>query len=417
MPKEYAPRRLPVTREYPGYQFYALLEYKNLPAESCFCFAALCITDWLKKRVQYEALIPGEARRLPDRSSFREISPADLANFQINMGFTANVVSLPGHGLWTLRLKEPDSKTEQRDPIPGRFFTTNIGLRVHNRNQVELAIRIDVLDPEGAEEVDHAFRPAFVRYLFETKDLIISQVCPLLYEKAFSVSTEQEWKDLRKVLDSSSATLPVLLFTEELRLPDPASFRLSFASPVSPLRQVPDLPILPKAPAVPKPVPSFPIDPDHFAAHGFGFCLTAAVSESLHAQVAKRIHKSYEPGDVLFLEPKRFGGNVRIYDSHEKNAYDRLKLDSRIFSKNKSWHVGQALFDYDVRNLEHRELIQSIQDSRDLKAEEKLNRLNRIIADLQDENERRVRKIDELKAQNKWSSGRARPRSGTASSI
>ncbi len=269
---------------------------------------------------------------------------------------------------------------------------------------MELAIRIDVLDPEGAEEVDHAFRPAFVRYLFETKDLIISQVCPLLYDKAVSVTNEQEWKDLRKVLDSSAPTLPVILFTEEISLPNPEKLVFPSASPISPfapLRQMPDLPGFTKPPTIPDPLSAFPIDPDHFAYHAFGFALTASVSEKLHSQVEKRIHKSYEPGDVLFVEPRRFGGNVLIYDSHEKNAYDRLKLDSRIYSKNKNYSFGQALFDYDVRNLEHRELIRSIQDSKDLKAEEKLNRLNNIIADLQNENESRVRKIDELKAQNK----------------
>ncbi len=441
MPKEYAPRRLPLTREYPGYQFYALLEYANLPAESCFCYAALCITDWLKKRVHDPAYIPEEARRLPSRDAFQNISPTDLTSFQINLGFTANTVCLPAHGLWTLRLKEPDSKTDNRDPIPGRFFTTNVGLHLLDDRRVELAIRIDVLDPEGAPEVDHAFRPAFVRTLFATDQLIISQLSPLLYEKARPVTTEQDWKDLRKILDSSSATLPVILFTEEIRLPDPADLGLAapmgsfpdpakpgraapvgssakpgraapmgslpnpadpgLAAPVGPLRQMPSIPLFPKTPTLPAPVSAWPIDPDDFASHAFGFAITVSVTENLHDAVAKKIRKSYDPGDVIFMEPRRFGGRIRIYDGHGRDAYERIKLDSRIFSKNKSYSFGDAKFDYDVRNLEHRELIRSIQESRDLKAEEKLAELNRIIEDLQNENESRVRKIDELKAQNK----------------
>ena len=118
--KEYQPRILPRTREYPGYQFYARLEYQNQPAEKCFCFAALCIIDWLKKRLHDPELFPDEIKRLPAKDQLMKVTAKDFLTFSINAGFSANVVSLPDDGLWSLRLKEPDSDTESRKAIPGR---------------------------------------------------------------------------------------------------------------------------------------------------------------------------------------------------------------------------------------------------------------------------------------------------------
>ena len=64
MPVEYSTRKLPRVREYPAYQFYATLEYKGQTAESCFCYATLTVTDWLKERLENTGMVPEEIRRL-----------------------------------------------------------------------------------------------------------------------------------------------------------------------------------------------------------------------------------------------------------------------------------------------------------------------------------------------------------------
>lgn len=117
MPENYLPRKLPRNREYPGYQFYCTLEKRDSGSEVCFCFSVLCVIDWLKERLRETDVIPEQISSLPERQKACEIHLEDLKSFTINSGFSANVVSLPGHGIWSLRLKESDSDTQERKAI------------------------------------------------------------------------------------------------------------------------------------------------------------------------------------------------------------------------------------------------------------------------------------------------------------
>ncbi len=344
MPEKYMPRKLPRNREYPGYQFFCTLEKQNSTPEACFCFAVLCVVDWLKERLRETDVIPEQIACLPQRQNSSEICPADLKSFTINSGFSAYVVSLPAHGIWSLRLKEPDSNTQQRTAIPGRFFATNIGLRISG-GRVELGIRIDVTDPEEAPEIDFAFRPKLVRYLYEAPDLQLSQVTPLPYQKAVPVETEQQLKQLKTLLDSSESTLPVILVTQAFRLPEELS---------APLGR----PAFPSALCtLPVPEPYYPLDADDIASHNFGHAVTCQVSEKMHQPLAARLKKDYLPGDLLFVDPRRYGGHVRIIGKDEKDAAKQVWQRSHCYSKNRKYSFGDVLFEYDARNLENREPI------------------------------------------------------------
>ncbi len=148
MPEKYLPRKLPWNRDYPGYQFYCTLQMKGAGAQQCFCFAVLSVIDWLKSRLRETDVIPDEIAGLPERGKSAEISPSALQSFTVSSGFSAYAVSLPEHGIWSLRLKEPDADVKnKRKAFPGRFFATNAGLRILDDTRVELGIRIDVTEP------------------------------------------------------------------------------------------------------------------------------------------------------------------------------------------------------------------------------------------------------------------------------
>ena len=406
MPEIFQPRRLPRNREYPGYQFYCVLEKQGENAESCFRFAVLCVTDWLKGRLRGTDVIPKELSRLPGRRESDRISPGDLESFTISSGFSAYAVSLPEHGIWALRLKEPDSDTDTRKAIPGRFFATNIGLRILNDRQAELGIRIDVTDPEDTPEIDFAFRPGLVRYLYEAEGMSLSQAAPLPYQKALPVESEEQLKGLRTILDSSETTLPVILVTQAVRMPkaEPAPLpgRPPFsAGPVFPagLSAFSSGGLSASFPSMPKPEPYYPIDADEIAKHNFGYAVTCRVSERMHAALSRRLKKEYTPGDILFAEPKRFGGNIRVLDPEEKDAVKAVWQRAHCYSKDRKYPFGDVQFEFDARNIENRELIHRIRASGEMETGEKLARLNAKIDELQEENERRVQKISELKQQ------------------
>ena len=400
MSEYYLPRKLPRNREYPGYQFYCTLEKREGSAEDCFCFAVLCVVDWLKGRLRETDVIPKQITRLPSRQQSAEIRLTDLESFTINSGFSAYAVSLPGHGIWTLRLKEPDSDTDKRAAVPGRFFATNIGLHRLDDCRVELGIRIDVTDPDETPEIDFAFRPGLVRYLFQDPEIILRQTAELLYREAPSVEDDQEMKNLRSILDSSEGTLPVILVTQAIRLPK---------EKMTPIAERPMLPQdLLSSPfsrfpegflAAPVPELYYPFDADDIASHNFGYAITCRVSEKMHSTLAKRLKKDYTPGDILFVEPKRFGGHIRITGKEEKDAVKQVWERAHSFSKDRKYSFGDVQFEFDARNVENRELINRIRASGEMETEEKLARLNQKIDELQEENEKRVRKISELRLQ------------------
>ena len=400
MPETYLPRKLPRNREYPGYQFYCTLQMKDSDAESCYCFAALCVVDWLKERLRGTNVIPKQLSHLPGRQEYPSIRAGDLESFTINSGFSAYVVSLPQHGIWSLRLKEHDSDTDTRKAIPGRFFATNVGLRIQDDSRVELGIRIDVTEPEEAEEVDFAFRPKLLRYLFECENMILSQAAPLPYRKAIAVDTDEQLKLLRKILDSSAGTLPLLLITQAVRLPEIPTIPDIKKLPLFPVNNIP-LPDRFPYPAAPQPPVAYdyPFDADDIASHNFGYAITCRISEKLHDALAKRLKKGYAPGDILFVEPKRFGGNVRVMGRDEKDIVKQAWKRAHCYSKNRNYSFGDIRFEFDARNVENRELISRIRASGEMEAEEKLAQLNQKIDELQDENEKRVQKINELKEQ------------------
>lgn len=400
MSEKYPPRRLPRNRDYPGYQFYCTMRSKNGSAESCFCFAVLCVVDWLKQRLRETNVIPEQIARLPEKRKASEIRPADLESFTISSGFSAYVVSLPEHGIWTLRLKEPDSDTEQRKAVPGRFFATNVGFRIMDENQVELGIRIDVTEPEEASEVDFAFRPRFVRDLYAEPDILLSQVSDLPYQQAVPVEDDEQMKRLRCVLDSSEALLPVIVVTQAARL-SPEQQKPLFGR--APFSTAPVMPGSRPAPAVFASVPMlefyYPFSADDIASHNFGHAVTCRASEKMHAALAKRLKKEYDPGDILFVEPKRFGGHVRVLGKDEMDVTKQVWKLAHGYSKNRKYSFGDVRFEFDARNIESREMISRIRASGNMRNEENLKQLNLTIDKLQEENEKMVLKISGLREQ------------------
>ena len=395
MPKSHQSRKLPRNREYPGYQFYCTIHDKSANAEHGFCHAVLCVIDWLKERLHSADVTIQEIEPLPDQDHASEIHPSDFKSFSYSSGFTLSAVSLPDQGIWTMRLKEPDSDTNTRKAIIGRFFTTDVGLHRKKNGQTELGVRILVTDPENAEEVDFAFRPKFVRYLFGAQDLTLTHVIDLPYLTALNIETEEQLKELRTLLDSSRRDMPVILVTQSFRLPKPENLLFPGGLPSRSL--FPASGQASTSPAVPPPEYFYPIDADEIALHNFGYAITFRMTENLHSILAKRLKKPYVPGDILFAEPKCFGGNVSNLGQEEGtdvNVYDL----AHCYSKHRSYDFGEVCFEYDAQLLAHRSEIDRIRSSR-MVDEEKLDRLYREIDTLQSELSRKNQKIDELKLQ------------------
>jgi len=119
----------------------------------------------------------------------------------------------------------------------------------------------------------------------------------------------------------------------------------------------------------------------------------------MHSTLKSRLKKDYTPGDILFVEPKRYGGAVRIISKDDPDPVKQAWTRAHCYSKDRKYFFGDVQFEFDARNIESREKIEEIRASSDMESEEKLTKLNQTIDELQAENEKQVRKISELRTQ------------------
>ena len=75
------------------------------------------------------------------------------------------------------------------------------------------------------------------------------------------------------------------------------------------------------------------------------------VAEMIADRVAaSRVYhgKNYTPGDILFVEPKRFGGNVRIMDKDVKDVVKQVWKRAHCYSKNRRYPFGDIQFEFEI---------------------------------------------------------------------
>lgn len=208
---DYKPLSLLQTRSYPGYQFYATMTYDSQPAEYCMRYVILTVMEWIRQRIGGDTFPP--ELQTPSAKEYAKIPNKMFKSYHFNGGFNLDITSLPDRGIWSMRIKEPDVERQGKKAIIGRFFVTDIGLRCQE-TMVECGIRTDVLDPmDVTQEVPNAYRPAFLRALFETKRLKIIQVERLKYNQANQVNNPMALKRLMDLIVNESNYMPIMVLT------------------------------------------------------------------------------------------------------------------------------------------------------------------------------------------------------------
>ena len=207
----FKPLSLLQTRSYPGYQFYATLKYKEQSPKECMKYVILTAMDWLRQKIE-GASLPDELIT-PAPKSFSRTPDSAFKSYHYSGGFSLDITSLISQGIWAARIKEPDAERQDRKAIIGRFFITEIGVRAMP-DYVEFGICINVLDPVNVtDEVPYAFRPQFLRRLFETKRLKISQVELLKYDKPNIVNNPMAMKKLLELIPDQRNYMPIMVLT------------------------------------------------------------------------------------------------------------------------------------------------------------------------------------------------------------
>ncbi len=404
------------TRTYPGYQFYATMKYDGQSAERCMKYAVLTVLEWLRTKIG-GVTIPEELLTSPAKD-FAKVENEQIRSYHFSGGYSLDITALMERGIWAARIKEPDVERDDKKAIIGRSFVTEIGFRCH-REDVECGIRIDVLDPlDVAEEVAQAYRPGFLRNLFETSKLRIRQVELLKYNKPCVVSSAAAMKQLFALIDSTENFMPIIVLTyaAERRNVQEIVEKLdknlgltgkpgSFMDRLSQIDLVPET--LEFGDAV------LPYDAEYMAYHTFGYGRVYVIAEKRFADFKEKIGKpSLQPGDMVWIEPACFGGNCRVvsYDAQapvgvRETQRNRIIEDAHRYSKHKMVSFGSVVFEASARRLEIEERIKAklliLRSDDELKNEQKAEEIYRETEELtklyEDENRDLRAQCDQLK--------------------
>ena len=391
----YDPIRLIQTNRYAGYQFHAYVRIDGMTAEEAYHYVVLTIYQWVLKRIPAEDSIASELQ-VPAPEDYRTVTADAFYPFHLNIGFALDIT--PFSNLWALRIKETDQGTTDRQAVVGRFFTTRIGVRLDEKDHVELGIKIDVTDPAGAEnEVDFAFRPGFVRPLANQPSVHFEQVVDLKYGESVKINTDDEYKRFLFLLNSEENQLPLVVFTyarPEEKKPDTKISMEEFAksdlaksllhSSITSVSRTglrfPDAP-MPVLQEKPK-NPTMPYDTDRFSKSAFAYALTYVLGDKYTDRFRNRIKKDFTSGDILLLGAKRFRGEVNIIsypgekEDARNKAYDRILLMAQSYSKHKSpYSFGWVVFEAEARKLAQQRDFQMILDSEQLEEKERYAKL------------------------------------------
>ena len=385
----YEPIKLNQTNRYPGYQFHARIRMDGVPASDTFRYVILTIYQWIRSKVPEEDKQAPELQ-VPPPEEYASAGTECFAPFHLNIGFALDITPLVEDGVWALRLKQPDTGSDTREAVPGRMFTTRVGVRLNDRGYTELGIRIDVTDPASVgKELDFSYRPGFVRTLAIQPSVVFEQVRELKFGSADRISTDDDWKRLQYYLDNEDNQLPLVVFThhrpgekkaasvsiEEFIKQEEAGTFLRFTGPG--IAQ----PFLCTEQDEKKP-PVLPYDADKFSRSAFAYALTFVLGDKYTEKLRSRVKKEFGAGDILIIGAKKFRGGVSVVpypgDGEEKlrKAYDEALLLAQSWSKHKApYDFGSVVFEAEARKMEQHARILEIVNSSTVEEKDKIAKL------------------------------------------
>lgn len=458
----YEPLKLSQTNRYPGYQFHARVRMDGMSAIDTFRYVILTIYKWIRSKVP-EADQQAAELQVPAPEEYASVVEGTFAPFHLNIGFALDITPLVSDGIWALRLKEPDSGSAEREAVPGRMFTTRVGVRLNDKGYTELGLKLDVTDPASVgKEVPYSFRPGFVRTLAIQPSVVFEQVRELKYGSADRISTEDDWKRLQYFIDNEDNQLPLVVFThhrpgekktpsvsvEEFMKNEPMKSLLQpsglgFGMPGKKEMPMPDrssvsgMPALrpgvvvtvekkfvgttgsaaavpgagPFVPDVSAPAaePVLPYDADKFSRSAFAYALTFVLGDKYLDKLRSRVKKEFGSGDILVFGARKFRGGITVVpypsDGEEKlkKAYDEALLQAQSYSKHKApYDFGSVVFEAEARKLEQHARIREIVNSSAVEEKDKIAQLEyemELLFNVIDDREEDIRELNAQKSE------------------
>jgi hypothetical protein len=216
MKKEYKPLKLMPNVIFPTYQLHAEVANNETPVDDAMKIVILEVMAWLRERFR-DLDMPKEIQ-LPPPEDYRSFELSQLKPFKVDPGYTVEVGFRLEDRAWALELREPDlgprpeDTGNNRKPAPGRTFTTNIAVRIHD-GVVDCGFRTMVAELKGEKTPCEVFRLAVIKRLVENKLLGLKQDHKFkIIRKPYVIDNFSDLNQLVRFLGENNRQLPAVVF-------------------------------------------------------------------------------------------------------------------------------------------------------------------------------------------------------------
>ncbi len=357
------------THTYPIYQFYMTMEIPGQSAEKCLLYAGLTTYEWLREKAKHD--YPPEFDT-PPASEYLSANPSVMKSVHINEGYSLDITSLPDDGMWALKIREPESESSGKKPIVGRTIVTNIGFKTISDTKIECGILIESVDPEDCEEeLRRGFRPAIVRTMLLNPDVKASSEHQIFYDKPTVIRTSSQLNDLFNLITSRDNCQPITIFTYASEKRDLISIITHLDAELGLSGKDKSIESLIAEMDFPSEVDigavTMPYDVKAYKKHTAGYGWTFVIDSSIMTEYQARMHVEISPGDILWIEPRRFGGDSKCFpylDIEHKwqkdNILEELQNLTYEYSKGKTIPFGDIKYEPDLRGIERNKRIEEV---------------------------------------------------------
>jgi len=352
---------------YPTYQFYAQMQRKSTTPENGLVIAIRETLEWLLQRLGDNA-----------EDALREIAGREdpMESYHTSCGYVIDIVAIPEQGTWTLQITEPDLGSEpgnpnqSRPPVPGRVIQTNVAFAISN-GTVECGFQTLISEPTYAKEDAEVYRLAPVRFLMDNPSFGFRHITEIT-DKVTDITSLESLKNVITMWHDDDNQLPSVLFTKVAaeKETEPNLDELSAILKASQQKlgfqmkpfQTDNKKAQPFIQAEPKQttrvlqasiekkaVEESVYDADSFAKSLFTFCRTYLVDVAFVEKMKAELCVSVNPGDIVILEPDKYGGKKRIIPysplkSKREAAFAALKKEMYAYPRRKSVSFGNVAF-------------------------------------------------------------------------
>lgn len=241
---------------------------------------------------------------LPDQARHGESFVSDVTGGSAKV----EVIALPQQGIWSLRFLHGDMPYLERPAVPGRMWTTQVGLRRHPGGAASVVVQVGCATPRESEAPIVLTRPGVVKSLAERVGL--SDIRPVS-KKAWRVDTEAELAEFVAFLLNPERQMAVHVWTP---LDPGKQFEFKAEAPV-------------------------PVDADHHAATMQGLAHVVVLGKETARKLSSAIGRVWSV----------FGGAMRTYrpgvDIEDGSPYEHpLVMPDKMFSFSREGQTGVKAF-------------------------------------------------------------------------